>query len=85
MSDEDLAQTTRHAFEEDECLLCLPANHPACEMYSTVGMVDRSQIPLGESAEDHLVEVPVCGAHLEALQQYQFAANLEEVKQSHAF
>lgn len=78
--DESMSGTDRRdAWEEDECLLCAPANHPNCEKYAILEFRDPSNIPLGESDEDHTVEVPVCMGHYEALQQFQSGKNVEEV------
>lgn len=70
----------RDAFEEEECLFCIPAPHEPCEMYSTIAVGDRSGVPLGEDISDHLVEVPVCHRHLKAFKVYQGVSNLDEVR-----
>lgn len=67
------------AHEEDECLLCEPAPHPNCEMYTVVEVLNREHVPLGEDAEDHLVAIPVCLQHYQALDGYRSADSVEEV------
>lgn len=69
----------RDAHQEDECLLCAPAPHPNCEMYTTLQMVDPEKVPLPDDHEDHLVEIPVCAGHYEAFEQYQRGRNVAEV------
>ena len=68
------------AYEEDDCLLCVPAPHPNCEKYTIVEYLDREHIPLGEDAENHTVEIPVCVGHYEALDQYRRGKNVAEVE-----
>lgn len=69
----------REAYQEDECLLCSPAPHPNCEMYTTVQVVDPSKVPLGDDNEDHLVSIPVCLEHYQVFEQYQQGRNVAEV------
>lgn len=69
----------RDAHEESECLLCAPAGHPNCEKYTVIEVLNREHVPLGEAAEDHTVEIPVCMGHYEALEQYRQGKNVNEV------
>lgn len=68
------------AHEEDECLLCSPAPHRNCEVYTVVQMVDPSKVPLGDSHGEHLVDVPVCLEHYQTFEQYQRGRNVEEIR-----
>lgn len=67
------------AYEDEECLLCAPAPHENCEMYTVIQLVDPADVPLGEEHGDHLVSVPVCLAHHEAVKKYQRADRVSEV------
>lgn len=79
MSEPD-ESTPTEAWAEDECLLCVPAPHPNCEMYTTVPMLpDPMNVPLGEDYEDHLVSVPVCLTHYQALEQFTQGRSVAEV------
>lgn len=69
----------REAHDEEECLLCVPAGHPNCERYTDVAILDREKVPLGEDESDHLVDIPVCIAHYQTLEQYQQGRNVDEV------
>ncbi len=69
----------RDAHEEAECLLCAPAPHENCEMYTTVLFCDPEDVPLGEDYDDHLISVPVCLEHFRALTQYRQGRNVSEV------
>lgn len=67
------------AHQEDDCLLCAPAPHPNCEMYTVVLFCDPEQVNLGEDYEDHMIGVPVCLEHFRALSQYRKGCNVSEV------
>lgn len=69
----------RDAHQEDECLLCVPAPHENCEMYTVVLFCDPEEVPLGEAYDDHMVGVPVCNEHFRALTQYRQGRNVSEV------
>lgn len=71
--------TPQEAWEDDECLFCVPEMHPNCEKYTTLGVVDRGKVPLGEDDGDHLVEVPVCAEHFECFERYLSADSVAEV------
>lgn len=81
MSDSESPESneSRPAHEVDECLLCAPAPHPNCESYTTLQVLDPSRVPLGEDDADHLVSIPVCAEHYEAIQQYQRGRPVAEV------
>lgn len=46
---------------------------------TAVLVVDPMDVPLGEDHEDHLVSIPVCLEHMEALEQYLGGKNVREV------
>ncbi|USZ73778.1 hypothetical protein [Natronosalvus halobius] len=73
------ATDRKDAYEEDECLLCAPAPHPNCEMYTVLEVLNREHVPLGEDESDHLIEIPVCLGHYQALEEYQSGKNVAEV------
>lgn len=78
--DTDAEPRTKEAHEEDECLLCAPAPHRNCEMYTVVPVLpDPMDVPLGEDYDDHLVEIPVCLEHYQAMEKYKTASNVAEV------
>lgn len=80
MNSEPDESTPNEAWEEEECLLCVPASHPNCEVYTTVPMLpDPMDVPLGEDYEDHLISVPVCGRHHQALEQFKQGKAVAEV------
>jgi len=75
-----MSETDRKdAYEEAECLLCAPAPHRNCEMYTVVEFLDREHVPLGEDDIDHTVNVPVCLEHYQALSEYRKGKNVAEV------
>lgn len=80
MSETTQRERPPDAWEEDECLLCVPAPHPNREMYATVQVLDPSEVPLGEDDADHLVSIPVCLGHYEALEQYRKGKTVAEVE-----
>jgi hypothetical protein len=49
-------------------------------MYTTVLVCDPSKLPPGEEREDHLVNIPVCLEHYQAVEQYQRGKNVDEVR-----
>lgn len=67
------------AWEDDECLMCVPAPHRNCEAYTVLEMVDPSQVPVSDSDETHLVSIPVCMEHYEAFKSYQKADSVADV------
>lgn len=69
------------AWEEDECLLCVPAINENCEKYTTLQMLDPEQVPLGDDDADHLVNIPVCIDHFHAFLEYKRGRNVAEVGQ----
>lgn len=70
----------KDAYEEDECLLCVPAPHRNCEAYTIVEILDREHVPLGENGMNHLVEIPVCLEHKQALDAYRRGENVDEIR-----
>ena len=68
------------AYNETECLLCVPEYHENCEKYTTISVCDLMDVPLGESAENHLFEIPICALHFEAIKQYQKGKNVDEIQ-----
>lgn len=70
----------RDAHQEDECLLCAPAPHRNCEMYTVVEFIDHEHVPLGEDPADHQVSIPVCLEHYQALNQFRQGRNVDEVR-----
>jgi hypothetical protein len=80
MSDESANEIiSQDAWEEDECLLCAPEHHPNGEKYATVLVHDPATKPLGEAVSDHLVDIPLCLAHYQAIEQYQSGRTVSEV------
>lgn len=79
MSERLAEESRREAYEEDECLLCAPAPHRNCEMYTTIQAVDPAKVPLGEDHGDHLVSIPVCAEHYETFGRYRSGMNVNEV------
>lgn len=79
MTDAEIARERLDAWEEDECLLCAPANHPNCEQYAVVEYLNREHVPLGEDDIDHTVSIPVCLEHYEVLEGYRQGKNVVEV------
>lgn len=67
------------AHAEDECLLCAPGHHPNCEQYGVVEVLNWSRVPAGENIDEHLVSIPVCLAHFEAIEQFQRGVPVAEV------
>jgi hypothetical protein len=80
MTDDTSAnERKRDAWEEDECLLCVPEHHPNCGKYTTVSVFDPATKPPGEDVSDHLVTIPLCIAHYNAIDQYQGGRTVSEV------
>lgn len=55
---------------DSRCVMCEAASHPRCETYTSISMGDPAKVPLGESHEDHLIDVPLCLAHFEAFEDF---------------
>jgi hypothetical protein len=78
-SDTEDRERPQDAWEEDECLLCVPEMHPNCEKYTTLSVHDPATKPLGASVSDHLCDIPLCLAHYQAIEQYQHGRTVSEV------
>lgn len=67
---------------DSRCVMCDAASHPRCETYTHISMGDPAKVPLGESHEDHLVDVPLCLAHFEAFEAFASGRLSENVEAS---
>lgn len=80
MNNRSASERPQDAWEEAECLLCVPEMHPNGEKYTTISVHDPARKPLGEPVKDHLVDIPLCLAHYEAIEQYQRGKTVSEVE-----
>lgn len=64
---------------DSRCVMCESAPHPRCETHTYISMMDPAKVPLGESEEDHLIDVPLCLEHYQAFENFAGGRLTEDV------
>jgi len=55
---------------DSRCVMCDAAPHPRCETHTYISMMDPAKVPLGESDDEHLIDVPLCLEHFQAFENF---------------